>query len=309
MQISRPKALTAAVSPLIGIAIGLIMLSACGGGSNPASTPIAATNNAPTIGWDKSPTAIIVRLDRQVQNEPQFNALNRLPNCTLYGNGHLVWVNNTSSGDQVLEALIDDTTIRSYLDFMIRQMRFYSLPDYAANELQPAGQVIVESISLNLSNTPRTVRSYEHWPNGEFSTILDKCTHLTTQPVLYLPTGAWLTVQPIANSTDTLLTWQPNQPFRLSDLAVSTSPLWISGQTLTALWNIQEQTSGQIQWSESNKTYKFILQVPGISRDAPTPPAITPTMPPLVVSAVPTRIPTVTSAPSATKPPTDTPQP
>lgn len=273
--------------------VAAIMLGACNG-NNPAPGITATPANIPALGWNKSPDSIIVRLDRQVQGESQVTALNRLPLCTLYGNGHLVWVNDTPpDGDQVLEAQLDDGTIRTLLDFAIKEFHFYSLPDYAANELQPPGNALVESIAVNLNDSPRTVRSYGHWPNNEFQTLLDKCTHSTTQPVLFAPTGAWLSVQPTVGQTpDSPLVWQPSQPFKLNDLAANGKPIWISGPLLSALWAIQRRSIGAVQWIDNKKSFRLILQIPGISRESPIAPPVTPTMAPRNVTATPTIVPT-----------------
>ena len=259
-----------------GLTLGL---GGCNGNSNSGSATTAPANNPPAIGWDKSPSAITFRLDRTLNGEANVSAANRLPLCTLYGNGHLVWVNIIPpNGEQVLETQLDDAAIRSFLDYLIRQQHFYSVVDYAASQLPPSGQYVVESAALNLKDAVRTVRSYGQWPNNEFQLMLNTCSHLTKQPVLYVPTGAWITVVPTTGaSSDTPVIWSDNVPVRLADLAANANPTWLSGDLLGTLWLQLRRTMGAIRWQENNKSYKIILQVPNVSRDSPDAPAVTPT--------------------------------
>lgn len=300
----------------------VVLLSACnnsnvsndnGATLSPPSVPVTIdAASPPPIGWDTSPNAIIFRLDRTLNGEAVVNAHNRLPLCTLFGNGHLIWVNPTPpNGEQVLEAQLDTTTFRSFADFVIRQQHFYSIPDYASNELPPSGQYTTESISLNLNNTPHTVRNYNHWPGNEFQNMLDKCSHLTQQPVLYVPTGAWLEVYPIngPNANPPVL-WTSAVPFHLADVAASGKPLWLSGDLLGTLWRIIHRTVGAVQWIENGKAYQIALDVPNISRDAPLAPQVTPTLwPTIAPTYLPTRVPTETPGPPLPTPsPTPTSQ-
>lgn len=297
-----------------GFAVALAaLLSACNNQSNPNTTPDtpsapnnAATASPPPIGWDTSPNAIIFRLDRTFNGEPVVNAHNQLPLCTIFGNGHLVWVNPIPpNGEQVLEAQLDTPTIQSFADFVIRQQHFYSIPDYAANELPPNGQYTTESISLNLNNTPHTVRNYSHWPGNEFQNMLDKCSHLTQQPVLYVPTGAWLEVFPVNGpDVDPPILWTSAIPFHLADVAASGKPLWLSGSLLGTLWQTIHRTLGAVQWIENGKAYQIALEVPGISRDAPLAPQVTPTLwPTITISPTAKRAPTATPGPTKPLPP------
>jgi hypothetical protein len=291
----------------LGLALlsSVFLFGACG--SAPAVTPVPQVPTVPAFGWDTKPGSIVVRFDRILNGEPAVNAANRLPLCTVYGDGHLVWLNFVPpASEEVLEARLNDATLRSFIDYAIRDQHFYSLPDYASKQLPPEGKYTVESITLNLNNEVRTIRNYGPWSNNEFQTLLDKCTHLTSQPVSFLPTGAWLTAQTISESNDPRLEWSPTIGFKLSGLTDSSKPMWISGEVLNYLWQTQRRTLGAVQWLEDGKSYKLGLQVPGISRDAPPAPQVTPTMPTVLLTATPTTAPTQTSPPvpnMATAPP------
>ncbi len=275
-----------------------VILTACGQTPAPALTATPNPNQPPAIGWDTRPEAIVVRFDRVLNGEPTLAALNRLPLCTLYGDGHLVWINVVPPvSEEVLEARLSDTTIRSFLDFLIRQQRFYSIPDYAANQLPPDARTTIESVTLNVNAEVRTIRNYGAWPNGEFQAMLTACAHLSSEPVAYLPPGAWLTVQPLTGSSlDPRVLWTASTGLKLSDIATGGKPVWLSGSNLTFMWTTLRRTLGAIVFVENDKPYRIALQVPGISRDSPPAPAVTPspapTEPP---TPLPTLPPTVTS--------------
>lgn len=270
----------------------IALLSACGTAPATPNTPVITgtppTPTAPPFTWNTTPGTILFRADRQLVGESPIDAMNRLPVCTLYGDGYMTWV----TGNQVLEARVNTETIRSYLDFVIREQHFYTVPDYAANQLPPTGKYTLELITLRLNNETRTIRSYSAWPNNEFIAISERCTRISPEPVLYQPTGAWLTIQPIAGSQSPRLMWSASAPLRLGEIAASGKPIWISGGTLGFFWTTLRNARSGIQLIEDNKAYQIGLQMPGVSRESPPMPEVTPTMP-LV-------IPTVTPLPSAT---------
>jgi hypothetical protein len=282
-------------SIVVGLLVGSILLGACTPTPAPALT--ATPNQPPPIGWDTRPEAIIVRFDRVLNGEASLAALNRLPLCTIYGDGHIVWINVVPPvSEEVLEARLNDTTLRSFFDFLIREQRFYSLPDYAANQLPPDARTTIESITLNLNKEVRTIRNYGAWPNGEFQAMLSACTHLSSEPVAYLPSGAWLTVQPLSGaSTDPRVLWTASAGLKLADIAAG-KPIWLSGSNLTFMWNTLRRTLGAIVFVENDRPFRIALQVPGISRDSPPAPAATPSpVPTEPPTALPTARPTVTS--------------
>lgn len=273
----------------------LLLISACG--STP-STPVPAQTAQPTVpafSWDQKPGVILVRFDRAITGESAVDAMNRLPLCSLYGDGYLRWINPAPPlGEEVFEARISEATVRSFIDYLIREQRYFSIPDYASRQLPPTGKFATDSVTLNINNEARIVRSYGVWPQNEFNTMLDKCTHLSSEPVAYLPTGAWLYVQPVAGSPDPIISWSVSAGFRLGDVAAAGKPMWISGEVLGFVWNTLHRTLGTVQWVEDDKAYKLGLQVPGVSRESLPPPVPTPAMPVFQPTATATFIPTRT---------------
>lgn len=247
-----------------------VLLTACNGQSSPTATP---QTTGPVLGWDQSPNTVIVRLDHSIGGEKPFVALNRLPSCTVYGDGHVVWVNPVPPGEEVLEGYIDETKFRSFVEFIIRDQKFYDVPDFASQELPPSEDAPTESITLNLSQDMRTIRSFRSWPNNTYVNILNACRSLVEARAVFIPAGAWVTVYEVErNPSLGELVWSPVAPFKLGETAASGKAVWASGVVLNQVWRYIRENLGSIQWIENSKAYRLAIQVPGVSRDAPPPP-------------------------------------
>jgi hypothetical protein len=253
----------------------VVVVTACGGSGGGTSAPSVTQESAgPVINWDKSSGTVVVRLDRLIENEPKVQRLNRLPACTVYGDGHVVWVNTIPpNGEETLEAYVGEVGFRAFLEFIIRDQKFYSIPDYAADELPPAQDSALESITLNVNQAMRTIRSYRAWQGNTYGAILERCRKLSDTRALYVPSGGWVTVFEQPRKPGSLENgWPPTAPFKMAEAAASGAAVWVQGAALRQLWNVQRQTLGQTLWLEKDKAYRVAIQVPGISRDAPPAP-------------------------------------
>jgi hypothetical protein len=218
---------------------------------------------------------VLVRADRLIEDEPAYERQNRVPPCTLFGDGRVVWTNATPpNGEEVLEAYVGEGAIRAFLEFIVRDQQFYTIPDYAAQELPPASDAALTSVTLTVNQEVHTVRSYRDWPNNAYIAILDRCRALSDSPALLVPTGAWVSaVESPRNSDVAEVYWPPAAPFRMGDLAASGEGRWVDDAALTQLWTYQRRTLGQVSWLENGKAYKVSIQAPDISRDAPRAPS------------------------------------
>ncbi|MCS6869968.1 MAG: hypothetical protein RML95_07015 [Anaerolineae bacterium] len=256
----------------------VLLLAACG--NAPAAEQTSPSQpQGEVIGWDRNPNTIVMRLDRIILNESPRERLNRLPACTLYGDGRLVWVSAVPpAGEEVSETYLDEVTMRSFLEYIIRDLNFYDLPDLAAQEFPPSENAAQESLTLNVSRGLRTIRSYRGWANNAYLAVLERCRTINPQRALFVPTGAWITVyQEERNPALPEVGWPLTAPFRLAEVAASGEARWISGVALAQLWSYERQTLGRMQWIENNLAYRVAIQVPNISRDSPPAPSISET--------------------------------
>ncbi|MBE2196156.1 MAG: hypothetical protein IAE83_18425 [Anaerolinea sp.] len=250
-----------------------LLLAGCGG-ETPSPTPAESVLN-----WDRTPGAVVIRLDRLIGGETDLQRVNRIPACTVYGDGRVVWVNSLpTEGDQVLEAYVNEVGLRAFVEFMIRDLQFYSVPDYAAQELPPSETSPVEVISLVVNQKPYTVRSYRPWKDNLYLQVLERCRKLSDTPALVVPDAGWVTVYEIPRSAELPFKyWSPSAPFSMTQTAASGAAIWAGGPAFKEIWITLRQSLGEIQWVEGEKAFRVALQVPGVSRDAPPAPAITPT--------------------------------
>lgn len=271
------------VGRLMILGLAAVLLAACNTNTNNAATATPEANNVvPVLAWNTAANAVIFRMDRQITNDTPYGDLNRVPLCTIYGDGRIVWVNPLQpAGEEVLEALIDDTQFRTFLEYVIRDMKFYDIPDYASMELPPTQRANVETITLAISDQVTTKRNYRAWPLDVYSTLLGKCMTLSNAPVRVEPAAGWVTVYPGPENTGMpFIDWPPTAPFKMADAANAKQAMWVTDAAFRMLWQAQRETQGNIIWRENGANYQVALQVPLVSRDSPPAPAVTATTAP-----------------------------
>ena len=255
-----------------GLFLLMIMgLVACGGGSSESSNQ----DQRRLFDWDHSPDFVLFRIDVINENAPEFQILNGIPPCTIYGNGRVIFTADGEITQEVLEMRISDGEIRSFLEFVIGT-GFYSWED---NLLNNSSNRAFRSISLNLYAEPRTVERYDDWPVDGYNTLLEACRGLSPQRALVFPSeGGWLRAYP-ADDQDFVtpaLTegWPRLAAFSLEELALSGSPLWVNDPPyITFFWNIAHD-GRPIMILEGNSGFYVSFQVPRVSRSAPPAPVI-----------------------------------
>ncbi len=266
--------------------LSIMLVSACTSGSS-GSTAQNGSDALDTLSsaldWDHSPDTVLVRLDTGGGTGNPVDDLNTLPFCTVFGDGHIVWVDPFADPEQVLEDRLDDQTIRRFLEYVIGS-GFYSW-DAESGFVPPSQEApgnpgpIVERITVTLYGETRTLDAFSNWPPGAFAEILDRCQHLSNSPVLFVPRGAWLSAVPVEMRSDIpSLPWDIfAESFPQVDLAAITpdNPLWATGDLAELAWEIVR--SGRMQITYNGTAYRLIMQVPGIQPDAPPPPSETTT--------------------------------
>src|SRR5215216_2647266 len=92
-----------------------------------ACRPVSPTEvQSNLVSWDRSPQTIIFRAD-VVGGESDFQARNNIPNCTIYGDNHVVWVNELGASEiQVLEDRLPDAAINAYAQYLAGKERLYT---------------------------------------------------------------------------------------------------------------------------------------------------------------------------------------
>ncbi len=248
-------------------------------GNVPVQGGDSAVNTLGTaLDWDRSPDTAIVRLDTTGSSGLPYNDLNLIAFCTLFGDGHIVWVDPFAEPEQVLEDRLDDETFRAFLEYVIGT-GFYSWDEeagiYIPSTEEPEEGPIVERITVTLYGETRILNAFSNWPPDAFANILERCQQLSTSPVIYLPPGAWVSAVPVERRSDIpSMPWDVfAESFPGVDLAEMTldNPTWATGDLARVVWEVAR--TGRMQIIDGDQTYRFVAQVPGIQSYAPPAPA------------------------------------
>jgi hypothetical protein len=260
----------------------LLLVNACtpvDSGGVPATGSESAVNTlGSALDWDRSSEAVIVRLDTAGNSGQPYDDLNLIPFCTLFGDGHIVWVDPYADPEEVLEDRLADETFRSFLEYVIG-IGFYSWDPETGILLPPTEEAqegpIVERITVTLYGETRILNAFSNWPSDAFANILDRCQHLSTTPVIFVPQGAWVSAVPVEARSD--IPSMPWEVFAASfpDVDLTAMPLdnprWATGELARVSWEIAR--AGRMQITDGGVTYRFVVQVPGIQPYAPPAPA------------------------------------
>jgi hypothetical protein len=259
------------------VILGLALAACAGDGGDDNNDDNAESDGQLGLfDWERSSDVIVVRLDSQASTENPAYMLNRIPSCTLWGDGHLVWVTRTDSGARaVLEARIDDATIRAFVENIISR-GFYDWTD----ELVPpsVSNPVVESITVSLYDETHTVRRHSSWPRDGYRAILRECQNLAEQPVQVEPEAGWVSAYPVERDPQSPgWLWPDDAPFSLKELADSGEARWLTGDLATYIWNSAREPRDDIQVienisEEEQLAFQVAIVVPGVSRHASPPP-------------------------------------
>jgi hypothetical protein len=257
----------------------LLTLSACqtnaaGGDAN----NLVVDDNA--IQWDRSPSTVVFRAEvTGGSSEGSFATRNQVPPCTVYGDNRVVWLNQIGSYEtQVLFDQVPDQTIRDFVTALTISERFF---DYTAQaDLQPATTIspVIETLTLFVSGQERQSDSFSGWDGDYYARILAKCQTISTTPVLFEPTAAWISAEAIpADQTDSSainIPWDAAaNGLSFAEVAESGERRWITDRNVAVIWNLIRNSNYNLRFTESETQYYVALEVPNVTRNAPPAPA------------------------------------
>lgn len=223
------------------------------------------------IGWNRDATNVVFRAE--VTGGELINSLpgrNEIPLCTIYGDNRVVWtVNASSSGlPQVLYDTLDDQTIINFIDSLTIDYRIYEYETGA--ELQGTDVVpSVEQLTVNVNDIYHVTDVFSGWDSQLFEDILQQCQTLTTTPIEFEPTQAWITVEAVEFDNNRPSAPLPESLLNFEDLANSGDREWLQGDIVKILWAQLRASAPDIQIEQGAGVYQYALEVPGVTIDAP----------------------------------------
>ncbi|RMF77253.1 MAG: hypothetical protein D6737_18220 [Chloroflexi bacterium] len=255
----------------------MLVLSACSvlGGDDKNSDNIIIQQSTNLIQWNRDPYAIIFRADLTGGDTESFLGRNEIPACTIYGDNRVVWVNDLPGfGSEVLEDRLSDERIISFIEHLTFAENIYSYEAAADLELPGDVQPVVETLRVFVNNNDHVADAFSGWPSDYYERIVEACQTLSESPVLFEPTGAWVSAQEIAYDTNLASVEWDAEAANLSfaEIFDSGQPRWIDDNNVRILWRILRESPPNIQFIEGDRTFQLAFEIPAVTRLAPPPP-------------------------------------
>lgn len=253
-----------------------LLLAACGGQQQEPSNngAAAAAPNAQDSGqviqWNRNPEAVVFRAD--IIGGPTDVALaNEVPDCTIYGDNRIVWTNPTA--DEVLTDIVSDQAIIRFIEYLTISERIFEHEAAADLQVPSDPPPVYEVLTVNVNNQPHQTDGFAGWDFDYYVRIANECRTISDSPVLVEPTGGWLSAQVGEGGVGVPDQYWNAEAAQLSfaELAESGEPVWVEGVVVPVIWNILREDINT-QFEENDERYAVVLQVPGITRDAPAAP-------------------------------------
>ncbi len=255
------------------ILCGSLILTACQP-SNQPPTPIpmsaAVAIDNTVIRWVRSPEEVVFRVDVSAGAAESTIAGKRdVPLCTVYGDNRVVWVNELGAFNvEILYDRVADNVLADFLVWMTVNQRVYT---YQTPDESESGAV-VESVVINVNGITHEANGFSGWDDEWFTATLEGCRSLSQSPVLFAPSGAWLSVETAeVDRQAPSIRWDLSAAVDLS-MRANADPIWITGEAMMELWRLQLTQPTRFRLVQDTQYYAVALQVPGITRTSPPAP-------------------------------------
>jgi hypothetical protein len=243
----------------------ILILSAC-------TTEAPAPTAQPTLRWERSPYTVVFRAETVNSQIEEFVQRSAIPTCSVYGDNRLVYVIARPDGTfQVAWDVLSDAVVTDFATALIGQTSLATLT--TGIDALPTGVSAPEVQQVYLAVNDRIYRadSLGGWPADFYNQVLDRCKGLSASPAEFAPDSAYVAVREIEyQSFLPSVTW--DNPALSLDSLVNAERTWLSGEGVSAIWQILRESGESIQFQEGEKTYQVILEIPGVTRGSPPPP-------------------------------------
>ncbi len=253
------------------------LLTACevlGGG-----TPVATLErpDLAIIDWERSASTVVFRAEvAGGLSETAFVNRNDVPYCTVYGDNRVVWTTSGNRADDtVVWDIVSDDTIRTFVETLTVGFGYYSYRSGAEliTPMPEAPLPVYDRLTLFVNGEAHQIDSLGGFDFDFFEKILQICTTLSTTPVLFEPTAAWVSAQRTDyNPSLPSHSWDIAQ-LNLAELADSGERRWITAtaedRSVIDLWTLLHTWGADAQFETQGGTFHVAVEVPNVTRFSP----------------------------------------
>ena len=265
---------------LIGITLIFSACSALAGDSNSntaqqADEQPSSEEETALVNWDRDPLNIVFQADVVGgQGFGTFTDNNRVPLCTVYGDGRVVWLSGEEN--QVLFDILTDEEISDLVTYLTVTERFFTFKAGRDSLLPSPEMPVTDVLLLQVNDVSHLTDSFGDWTEDYFNRILTNCTTLGEQPRIFQPSEGWFSVQAVSyDPSIPSLPWEVESAglslFEVAEMQASS--IWLDNALVVPIWTAIQENSGRVQFNEDNAEFLVSLRVPGVTVDAPPPPS------------------------------------
>lgn len=263
---------------VFGVIFLALVLVACGGDEGDTSTSQSGDSPLNVIQWTKDPLSVVFRADIVGGNPDPIEVALRVPECTIYGDGRVVWIVQGNEGNfNVLFDFLSDETIQEFVSWLAIDQKIYSFEEGYKNELPQRAIPIYRQLYINVSGLVHITDDFAQWEDSQYyENILARCQSLSRTPRRFQPEGAWVLsefVTDVRFVSYPIVYWDAEAAgFSFSIMAVDNSPQWVEGNTIRVVWQYLIETPGTVLFEDALGRYRVAIQVPGVTLNAPPAP-------------------------------------
>jgi|GEM_PF-610627 len=262
---------------LLGLTFIISACSALAGDSTSnteqTNNPSSTDNDSALVQWDRNPLNIVFQADVIGGDQSGlFAENNRVPLCTIYGDGRVVWV--TDDENEVLFDILTDKQIVDFVTDLTVIERFFT---YKAgfDTLLPSAEIpYTDVLLLQVNDLSHRLDSFGDWTENYFNRILEKCKTQGKQPRTFQPSEGWFSVLVTSyNASLPSLPWDAEASgLSLYDIAnMPESSIWLENNLVLPIWTAIHDNSGWVQFNQNGQDFLVVLRVPGVTFNAPPP--------------------------------------
>lgn len=253
----------------------LFLLAAC---QNTPSDITVGGQDQPVIQWNRDPYQVVFRAEVVGgDNTDALYRLNDVPPCTVYGDGRIVWLQE-SSGTGITQVLFDylsDDLLMDFIWTIAIEGKIYDYGEGFSLEIPSSEVPVYERLTVEVNDRRHVTDAFAEWPDRYYTDILEHCRTIAPTPRVFEPDAAWLSVQAVEyDASIPSVIWEADASgLSMNEISGSQEKRWIEGNNVRVLWRVLRENSPDIQFNENENYYQLALQVPGVTLDAPPAPA------------------------------------